>query len=275
MNTPKRTGSADQAGVSGGDFFLGLPEDREAFLRICHSDRYAKGGFPFLQGDPDQRVFYVDEGEVKIIRVSPCGRESIISLRHPGELFGVAEAMTGQTRRASAQAVTALSVHHMQGLQFKGFLEQYPRVAVRVGELMSYRLRDLCEQVETLMVCDPISRLIKLLLIMVEQSGVKRGETLRIPLPLSQTELAAMIGSSRQTVNQILRLLQGEDLIHATRSEITILHYDALLARWAATHADPICCATCLAAEWPSPSAPGQGKPRVSTLRPADRLRPS
>ncbi len=241
--------------VTEGNFFEGLPQDREAFLQICRPATVRKGAFAFFQADLDQKVFYIQAGQVKIIRVSPCGKESIVSLRQPGEAFGLAEAMGGDARRASAQAVTDVSLQQTEGPRFKEFLTEHPLVAVRVGEVLSRRLRNLCEQIESLMLCDPTSRLIKLLLTLAEQAGTANGKSIRVPLALSQTELAAMIGSSRQTVNQILRGLEAERLISAGHAEITILRYDALLARWAATHEDPICCATCLAATWPHPTS--------------------
>lgn len=258
-----------------GDFFEGLPEDRDAFLRICQPVTYRRGAYPFFQGDLDQRVFYLQEGWVKIIRMSPCGRESIVSLRHPGELFGLAEVMTGEARRASAQAVTTVSLYRSEGTRFREFLGQHPQVAVRVAELISRRLRDLGQQIEALMLCDPVSRLIKLLLAVAGPARAGRGEPIRVPLPLSQTEVAAMIGSSRQTVNQILRALEAEGLIRVGRAEITILRYDALLKRWAAAHTEPISCATCLAPNWPRPWTESRERPVEAPIRPKDRTPPS
>ncbi len=229
-----------------GDFFEGLREDREAFLRICRPVTYRKGSFPFFQGDQDQKVFYIQTGQVKIIRVTPCGREAIVSLRYPGQVFGLAEAMGGDTRRASAQAVTEVSLQETGGPPFTEFLERHPKLAVRVAQVLSRRLRDLCQQIESLMVCNPTSRLIKLLLAFAEPAARGSLGAIRVPLALSQSELAAMIGSSRQTVNQILRGLEAEKLIDAGPVEISILDHEALLARWAATHEDPFCCATCL-----------------------------
>src|SRR5574341_75169 len=151
--TREDSAGSDSQAKSMGDFFEEFPADREAFLQICRSEIYRKGAFPFFQGDRDQKVFYIQAGLVKIIRVTPCGREAIVSLRYPGQLFGLAEAMGGDARRASAQAARKTHVHLTRGARFKEFLRDHPLVAVRVGEVLSRRLRDLCQQIESLMVC--------------------------------------------------------------------------------------------------------------------------
>ena len=208
------------------EFFRNLPVERREFLARA-ARRVLKKHDPIFQEDePANSCFYLEEGSVTISRIALLGKEPIISLRQAGELFGLAEVIDGKKRKCNAQTISPCILYEIKRKDFEELLSRHYPLARRVIEVLGRRLRFLAEQVESLMVCDVSTRLLKLLLylsyprLMNEASG---SAPMEVPISLTQEQLAACIGSCQQTISETLKLLQEDGLIQVSKKHITIL----------------------------------------------------
>lgn len=208
------------------DFFWQLQEEKKDFISLATRRSMEKNQFIFREGDPGDAAFYLEEGTVRIFRISSWGKEIILSLRQPGAMFGLAEIMAREKRIFSARAMTPCQLLRIDRREFKILLRRHPPLSERVIETLGGRLRYLGEHIESMMIGDVPARLLKMLLCLSCQhiqdlSALDRP--IRIPVKLTQEQLAAMIGSSQQTVSETLKKLKEEGLLEVSAKEIIIL----------------------------------------------------
>jgi len=207
------------------DLFRGFPAERQSFRALSVRRQLKKGEFIFYEDDPGDSCYYLQEGMVKIFRITTMGKEPILMIRKAGEIFGLAEAIGGFERKTSAQAIRSSVIYQMDGQTFEDFLSRNYPIARRIMAVLGKRLRYLCEQVGNLMVCDVTTRLLKHLVYSCS-STLMASDALDQPvtfsLDLTQEQLASMTGSCQQTVCETLRKLQEEGLIEVTGKEITL-----------------------------------------------------
>ena len=210
------------------DFFFGLNAEKTAFISRSTKRDIKKNEVLFRQGEVGDSVFYLASGEVRIAQLTQHGKESIVFIRHSGELFGIAEAIGGVARTCSAQAITACCLYEIQRKGFEELLSQHWALSRRVIEVLGRRLRYLGEQLESSMSCDVTTRLSRLLvgLSCYKQEDPDVWSTSdTVPVKLTQEQLASMIGSCQQTVSEILKQFEKEGIIQIScnRREIIIL----------------------------------------------------
>lgn len=216
------------------DFFDDLPHEKEAFLAAATRRSLQKNKFVFLENDRGDSCYYLEQGKVKIFRVSEMGKEPIFFLRHSGEMFGLAEVIDGMQRKANAQTMTPCVLYELGKAAFEDLLSQNYALTRKIIQTLGRRLRFLGEQIENLMVCDVRARLLKLLFYMCcHNQGAKDSWSgpLTIPMDLTQEQMASLTGSCQQTVSETLKKLQQEGAILISKKEITILRPAELLEK--------------------------------------------
>lgn len=210
------------------DFFSGLNSEKKTFISRSKKRNIKKNEFLFSQGEAGDSVFYLESGEVRISRLTPNGKESIVFIRHVGELFGLAEAIGGVARTCSAQAIAACRLYEIQRMELEELLSQHWALSRRVMEVLGGRLRYLGEQLGNVMSCDVTTRLSRLLFTLSfykQMDSDVWNASDAIPVKLTQEQMASMIGSCQQTVSEILKQFEKEGLVRISRNrrEITIL----------------------------------------------------
>lgn len=214
------------------DFFTALAPEKAAFMSLAKKRDLQKNAMVFHEDDPGDSCFYLESGLIKIFRITLDGKEPIFFLRRQGEFFGLAEVMEAKPRKANAQAITPATLYEIGRNNFDGLLAGHYPLARWVIEVLGRRLRYLGEQIENLMVCDVRTRLARLLVYLCYDCLTEedsRGGPVRLPVSLTQEQLAAMTGSTQQTVSEMLKNFQEEGLITVCHRQITILQPLALL----------------------------------------------
>jgi CRP/FNR family transcriptional regulator, cyclic AMP receptor protein len=212
--------------LSEGDFFLGLEREKEAFLALATRLTVKRNAFVFLESEPGDCAYYLERGNVLIFRSSAEGKEPIMSVRLPGELFGLAEVLGGRERKCNARAISEAVVHRIAGADFAALLAGHHALALRVIAVLGRRLRYMNEVLENLMVLDAPTRLLKALLYLCFPQMTEEGDWERpvsVPMRLTQEQIAAMTGSCQQTVSETLKDLQREGLIEVSGREIKVM----------------------------------------------------
>ncbi len=211
------------------DFFLGLEQEKRAFLALAERLCYKRNSFIFLESEPGDQAYYLERGTVLIFRTSSEGKEPIMSVRQPGEIFGLAEVLGGRERKCNARAISESVVHRIKGADFEHLLAAHYPLARRVIEVLGRRLRYMNEVLENVMVLDAPTRLLKALIYLCfsQLAGEREGDwdkPVAVPMRLTQEHIASLTGSCQQTVSEIMKSLQQEGLINVSGREITVLN---------------------------------------------------
>ena len=205
-------------------FFEGLEEERSLFFSKAIRHELKKGSSLFSRNEQVTNCYYLEKGLVKIYDVTESGKEPIFFLRRTGEMFGLAEIFSGDKRMINAQVLVPSVVYSMDKENFKEFIQQNFSIAERVINVLGNRLRFLGEHISGLTTMTVRERLLRLLLYLLYDNFPRNEEEwdtqLSIHLPVSQEQMAAMIGSTQPTVSSTLQQIQIEGIFTIVRGNI-------------------------------------------------------
>ena len=175
-----------------------LPEDvLEGIVNEAHDRDLQRGDIIFREDDPPDELYIVLSGRIAIVNKSIDGRESMVALMEPGDLFGEMGLFDGKGRSAQARAledsvVTCIPYHPVRSLY-----EETPIYLWQVIQMLAGRLRNMDEALADSVFLDVTGRTAKKLLELA-------GESEEFSLPITQEELAGMVGASRERVNKAI-----------------------------------------------------------------------
>jgi CRP-like cAMP-binding protein len=185
--------------------------------------RYGRGEAVFVLGDPGTSLCLVETGQIKLSLPSPEGREVIIDLLGPGEVFGELALLDGEPRSADAVAIEPSQLLLLHRDEFLSFLEDHPRVAINLLGSLGRRLRRDAQLLQDATFLDVPARMARTILRLA-------GEAHTTPR-LSQSDLAGLIGTTRVTLNKWLGLFEEQGLIQREGGRIRVLDGDRLERR--------------------------------------------
>jgi CRP-like cAMP-binding protein len=206
------------------------PEDMAALLSRARVERRKAGSVIFRQDSPGYGLMAVLSGRVKISSRAPTGREIVLNIINPGEVFGEVALLDGKPRTADAIAMTACELLIIDRRDFIPFLRDHPDVAIQLLSVLCERLRRTSEQVQDLLFLDVRGRLAKTLLRLATTHGQTTPGGRRIDLKFSQREIGSLVGLTRESINKQLRGWQKRGLIRIDEGAITIRDSAALAA---------------------------------------------
>lgn len=210
-----------------------LDEAETMLIREAGSTvHYPKGHVIFAAGDIADRVYLLESGWVKIYRLSADGRRVTVgSIRSPGEMMGLAEAILGVERTCFAGAINDITMVVMTKNKFEELMAKHSFLAIKVAKLLGARMRE-AESIIHEMVCwQAPGRLALMLMKMGDRMGEQTRSGVKINLRLTHEEIANMVGTSRQTVTSLLNAFRQEKSITYDGKAIRIVDPDKL-AKW-------------------------------------------
>ena len=189
--------------------------------------RYRRGDVLFHQGDDAGAVVVLRVGHVKATMLND-GREVILSFPGPGELLGELSAVDGQPRSATVCAVDEVEARVIPGSAFRAFLEHRPRIAFVLLCSVIARLRTADRQRVDYAVNDVCVRVAGRLVELCDRFGCEDGAGIDIGLAITQDELAAWAGASREAVAKAMALLRTLGWVQTERRRILVLDLESL-----------------------------------------------
>jgi CRP/FNR family cyclic AMP-dependent transcriptional regulator len=205
--------------------FWGLlgEEDRKALTSAARSRVFPADFVLCMEGEPTTHVFILLSGWVKVSTVTRDGREVLEALRGAGDIVGeIAGQVTGY-RTATVQALGTVRALIVGAGQFGDFLDAHPGAAHAHRQAMAERQRTAYEQQRGHALLSGAQRLAGLLLDLADEQDGASGGAVSTPLPLSQEELASLIGASRSTVTRALHEWRSRRVIGTDQRHIKIL----------------------------------------------------
>ena len=206
----------------------------------CGRRPYARGEAVCRKGDPGTNLYVITLGQVKLSLIAENGREAILDLLGPGDVFGELALLDGEPRSADAIATEASHVLLLDRDEFHRCVRQQPEIAVHLLAVLSQRIRRDTRLMEEAAFLDVPRRLCGTLL-RLARSGESRAahatEAHELVTPrLVQSDLAAMAGTTRETLSKWLGVLEDELLIRRMpQGRILVLQPDELRRRYSVT----------------------------------------
>lgn len=188
----------DSTLIASASLFEGLdPAYIEPIAAASELRDLRRGDVLFLEGDEPDTIYIVVEGRIAISNRSPDGRESVVALMEPGDLFGEMPLFGGGGRSAGARALEVSQVVVVPYGPVRALYEDHPTLLWRVVDMLQARLRAMDNALADSVFLDVTGRTAKRLLEIA-------GDSDQFELPITQEELAGMVGASRERVNKAI-----------------------------------------------------------------------
>ncbi len=215
--------------VMNAPLFAALDVEGAAALRASLVERnVVKGEVLFAEGEPGDRMYVIVEGKVKLGQTSVDGRESLLAVLGPAEMFGELSLFDPGTRTSTATALTDAIVLGLGNDQLRPWLAGRPEVAAALLQALARRLRRTNEAMADLVFSDVPGRVAKALMELGEKFGTITPDGLMVTHDMTQEELAQLVGASRETVNKALADFAQRGWIRLESRQVLILDVERL-----------------------------------------------
>jgi CRP/FNR family cyclic AMP-dependent transcriptional regulator len=212
--------------------FSALDAEAAAALRASMTEkRVPRSGIIFSEGETGDRMYVVLDGKVKLGQTSPDGRESLLAVLGPGEVFGELSLFDPGPRTATATAITDTVVVGLGHGDLRPWLTGRPEVAEALLQALAQRLRRTNEALADLVFSDVPGRVAKQLLDRADKFGQPGPDGVLVHHDLTQEELAQLVGASRETVNKALADFTQRGWIEVDQRQVLLIDMERLARR--------------------------------------------
>jgi CRP-like cAMP-binding protein len=214
----------------GGELFRDLPEpELRRLVAIARRRRFGRSEIVFHHGDPADTLHLIARGYFAARVETRLGDTVTMSVLGPGDAFGeLALLGTEQARSTTVAALAAGETYAVHRDDFSRLRQEYPEVNDVLARLLAQRLRRTTELLTEALFVSAELRVLRRLAELATLYG-PRGPAAVVPL--TQQELAQLAGTSRATVNRVLRTEMQRGTVSLRRNQITVVDPDALAAR--------------------------------------------
>jgi CRP/FNR family cyclic AMP-dependent transcriptional regulator len=204
--------------------FAELPaEDLKQLAGLLRRRTFRRGEVIFHWGDPAGALHVITAGRVKVSRPSEDGNETVLVLLGAGACFGELAALDGDVRSATVTAVEATETRMLLREEVLGLVRTSPDLALSLIRTLVSRLRRTDDWLDDAYFADLDTRLANRLLELADTHGEEVADGILVRFPLTQSDLAGMLGATRARVNRMLGVYQDEGLLRLGAGSFTIL----------------------------------------------------
>ncbi|MCO1582193.1 MULTISPECIES: Crp/Fnr family transcriptional regulator [unclassified Crossiella] len=176
----------------------------EALASSLEAVDFPRSHVIFAEGEPGDRLYILQSGKVKLGRKSPDGRENLLAIMGPSDMFGEMSIFDPGPRTSTATTVTEVRALTMDRPALREWINKRPEIAEQLLRVLARRLRRTNNMLADLIFTDVPGRVAKALLQFAQRFGSQEGGLLRVTHDLTQEEIAQFVGASRETVNKAL-----------------------------------------------------------------------
>ena len=222
----------DQEVIRKAPLFTALDDAASAsLLASMVSVKIPRGTILFAEGDGGDQLYVIAEGKLKLGTSSGDGRENLLSILGPGEMFGELSLFDPGPRTSTATAVTDAKLLSLGQAKLLPWLIENPMVSLQLLASLAQRLRRTNEAVGDLVFSDVPGRVAKALIDLGERFGKQTDDGLFVHHDLTQEELAQLVGASRETVNKALADFAGRNWLKLDGRAVLITDVERLTKR--------------------------------------------
>ena len=200
---------------------FGLEDFERAGIRVVER-RFAPKDTIFAPGDPDDQLYFLLEGTVKLYKIYGDYKEATTALLKDSGVFGKLSLVEGRWQNVFAEAITDVQVASVQKSTLSEVIKRRPEFAMKLFFSFSERLRQSDEVIESLLHREVSVRLATLLLNLSDRFGEDNGAGTVLDVHLTHQDLANMIASTREAVSKVMSEFQREGYIETRNRKIII-----------------------------------------------------
>lgn len=176
----------------------------------------------FGEGDPSDKLYLVAEGSVKILKHTMMGKDIILEMMSPGDIFGGVAVLDKKDFPASALAMESTTVIWISRQDLLAIMEEYPILKLEVVKYFSDKLRDAHEMLKNIATERVEKRIASLLLKLSEKVGVDDDGYRKIDFPLTRQEISEMVGTTVETCIRTMSKFQKDGMIKSSNGRVSI-----------------------------------------------------
>ena len=203
-------------------------EELKELSRRIPDTQVEKGRIFYTPEEQSEKLFMLKQGRVRLYAVAPDGRELTLALVDAGQVFGEMSLTSQRLHGAYAEAMEPVVVCAMSRNQLEELVRDKPEVGIKLISILSERLLLYESRLEDIGLKEVPARLASLILRLIDSEGVVTRAGVKIPNRYTHEQLAAMIGSKRETVTRALGQLQELDAVELKRRKIHIKDQEVL-----------------------------------------------
>ncbi|MCF6092453.1 Crp/Fnr family transcriptional regulator [Microaerobacter geothermalis] len=214
-------------------FFADLPEEkREVIQQLVVEQKVEKGTIIFSEDDPAEAIYFVIEGKVRLTKSTPDGKEIILNIRRPGELFAEVAlfAKDKATYPATAQMMETGVISFIRNASLEKLVYENPDLAITLIQVMGNRLRTAQTILRDVALYGKLGAFSATLLRLANDYGITTDEGLQINLNLTHQDLANFIGTSRENINRMVSDLKRNGILEMKKGVLVIKDMEKLKA---------------------------------------------
>ncbi|MFD2759849.1 Crp/Fnr family transcriptional regulator [Lentibacillus juripiscarius] len=201
----------------------------EPIVELAKHRMYRHGTHIFMQGDPLTNVYFIHQGKVKIYKTDFHGKEQIVNVLQPGDMFPHQGFFRKDNCPAHAEVLEDAILIYIPITSFENFLITHPEICIKLFRVLGDIIVDLQGRLEEKILHNTYEQIIMLLLRLSKGYGKETKDGLiKLTTQFTNRDLANMIGSSRETVSRTLTQLKKQELVTADKHGAIVLDTDAL-----------------------------------------------
>ncbi len=210
--------------------FCNLPKDALAGLdAISASATYPKGAILFVEGQEPRGVFILCTGRVKLYGAAANGKSVIFRIADAGEIIGLPSTLSEKPYEVTAEVLEPTQANFIRRDAFLGFLRHHGDATLKIAEMLSHIYYATCQEIRYLgLAGTAVEKFARFLLDLKPPKGVNDLDKDRRTLTLTHEEIAAMIGTSRETVSRLITGFKRKHLIEQHGSSLVLTNKKAL-----------------------------------------------
>jgi CRP-like cAMP-binding protein len=205
--------------------------EKQAFHSSSTIKHYHKKQIIYLPEDTSDHILFLEKGKIKISRYSEDGKEMILSILGPGQIFGELSLITHDKREEIAEAIDDSLICIIKADDLNKIIEGNPNFPLQVVKLISERIKRIEKRLELLYFKTVSERINEFILQLAIENGKEDhyySKQIKVDLFLTHDEIAKLTATNRQTVTSVLNKLENQNVISYSRKAIIIKNIDAL-----------------------------------------------
>ncbi|HJW91480.1 MAG TPA: Crp/Fnr family transcriptional regulator [Anaerolineales bacterium] len=221
--------------TEGADFIRHLPLfkplNQQALCQVAEymqKRAFAPGVILFHQDMPGMMLYIIESGWIRLFSLGRTGQELTLSILGPGDICGELSTMDNKYHAATAITLAPAVMWLLPRNELDNLLDRYPAVTRAMAQILVARIRATINHAEAMTFQDVLGRLAYEILYLADRHGEPDREEIAIQVPLTQADLASMVGATRESVNKALATLRSQELVKMIDSRLVVMHVPGL-----------------------------------------------
>jgi CRP/FNR family transcriptional regulator, cyclic AMP receptor protein len=199
-------------------------EEYEEIAKQIQHRTFAHGIILFHQDMPSSRMLYmIEDGWIRIYSLGRTGTELTLTILGRGDVLGEMSVLDNQYHSATALTLTTTNLWLLPKDNLESLLERSPSISRQLIKILVGRMRTIINHTEALTFQDVPGRLAYEILTLAQRHGTKSEMHIDVDLPLTQSDLATMVGATRESVNKALAMLRSHNLVQLDGSKLVVI----------------------------------------------------